>query len=77
MGRRRLQISNAVTGGSFGDWAFSNATQNPAGESVANHKYIGEFRFKSATGGAQPGLQISVSPDNDRRGCPSSAEGIR
>ena len=59
-----LRMSNAITSGSFSDWVFSKPTQSPAGESVANHVYKGEFKFKSATGAAQPGLQISVSPDN-------------
>src|SRR6478672_8774875 len=59
-----LRMSNAVTSGSFGDWVFSNHVNDPAGESVANHKFVGEFKFKSVTGAYQPKLQISTSPDN-------------
>jgi hypothetical protein len=63
-GGQSLRMSNAITSGSFSDWVFSKPTLNPAGESVANHVYKGEFAFKSETGAAQTGLQISVSPDN-------------
>ena len=59
-----LRMSNAITSGSFSDWVFSKPTLNPAGESVPNHVYKGEFAFKSETGTYQPNLQISASPDN-------------
>lgn len=69
-----FRISNAVTSGSFGDWAFSKSLTDEAGEPLAvNGGFSGgirqphfevSFDIASAVPGAeQSGLQISVAPD--------------
>src|SRR5262245_52036317 len=69
-----FRISNAVTSGSFGDWAFSKSLMDEAGEPGAvNEGFSGgtrqehfevSFDIVSAVPSAeQPGLQISVAPD--------------
>ena len=69
-----FRISNAVTSGSFGDWAFSKSLVDEAGEPTAdNAGFSGgtrqphfEVSFDIAStvpGAEQPGLQISVAPD--------------
>jgi hypothetical protein len=71
---RSFRISNAITSGSFGDWAFSKSLMDEAGESTAdNGGFSGgtrqphfevSFDIASAVPGSeQMGLQISVSPD--------------
>ncbi len=73
-GAQSFRISNAVTSGSFGDWAFSKSLANDAGEPTAESggssagtrqpHFEASFDIASATPTAeQPGLQISVSPD--------------
>ena len=59
-----LQISNAVTSGSFGDQAFSPGLTDPAGESVAKKRFESSFQIGTTSDVMQPGLMISVSPDN-------------
>src|SRR5262245_51723398 len=69
-----FRISNAITSGSFADWAFSKSLTDEAGEPLAaNGGFSGgsrqphfevSFDIASAVPGAeQPGLQISVAPD--------------
>ncbi|HJS27903.1 MAG TPA: right-handed parallel beta-helix repeat-containing protein [Actinomycetota bacterium] len=73
-GSRSFRISNALTSGSFGDWAFSKSLGDEAGESTAANDglsggtrqthFEASFDIASAVPGAeQPGLQISLSPD--------------
>lgn len=62
-----LRISNAVTSGSFGDQTFTPNLALGAGETGVgdseNH-FEAEFDIKSTTGAHQPGLVLSVSPDD-------------
>jgi hypothetical protein len=59
-----LRISNAVTSGSFGDQTFSPSV-TPAVTGTAQHKFASSFSIGTTSPGAQqPGLAISVSPDN-------------
>jgi len=68
-----FRISNAITSGSFTDWAFSKSLTDEAGEpGAANGGYSGgtrqphyevSFDIAAADPNEQPGLQISVSPD--------------
>jgi len=58
-----LQISNAVTSGSFGDQAFSPGLAQPAGE-TANKHLEASFNIATTADAMQSGLAISVSPDN-------------
>jgi hypothetical protein len=58
-----LQISNAKTSGSFGDQTFSPGLAQPAGESALRH-FEASFNIATTSDDVQPGLAISVSPDN-------------
>lgn len=73
-GAQSFRISNAVTSGSFGDWAFSKSLANEAGETVAENGgmsggtrqpyFEASFDFASTVPDAeQPGLQMSLAPD--------------
>jgi hypothetical protein len=72
-GTRSFRISNAVTSGSFGDWAFSKSLADEAGESNADDGGLSggvrqghfevSFDIAAADPNEQTGLQISVSPD--------------
>ena len=66
------RLSNEITTESFGDHPFSPGSGLIAGESTAEHPsgngpvtdtFVGSFDFQSATGAAQPGLAVTVSPD--------------
>ena len=66
------RLSNEVTTEGFDGHPFSPGSGLIAGESTAEHpsgdspvtdRFVGAFDFQSATGAAQPGLAISVSPD--------------
>ncbi len=59
-----MQISNAVTSGSFGDQTFSPGLTEPAGVSTANKRFDASFQIGTTSDDWQPGLMISVSPDN-------------
>jgi len=74
-GGQSWRMSNAYTDGAFGDWPFSPSLHDEAGETNAqnggvfsggtrqNHFEV-QWDFASETpGAAQPGLQISTSPD--------------
>src|SRR5262245_42929993 len=70
---KSLRISNAVTSGSFGDQTFSAPLANEAGETGAEptsspgtrqSRFEAQFDLASITSDLQPGLAISVSPDN-------------
>lgn len=62
-GDQALQISNARTSGSFGDQTFSPGVA-PAGASPALPQFNADFKIGTALSVQQPGLAISVSPDN-------------
>lgn len=65
-GCKTLRISNAVTSGSFGDQTFSYAV-SPAGEtstSASNNHFEASFDIAATQSTQQPGLTLSVSPDN-------------
>lgn len=59
-----LQISNAVTSGSFGDQAFSPGLTDPAGVSATKKRFDASFEIGTTSDDMQAGLMISVSPDN-------------
>ena len=63
-GTQALRVSDAVTSGSFGDQTFSPGLLSPAGESVAKPHFEASFRIGTTQTGLQPGLHMSVSPDN-------------
>jgi hypothetical protein len=69
-----FRISNAISSGSFGDWAFSKSLVDEAGEPGAdNAGFSGGTRqphfevsfdiVSTVPGAEQPGLRIAVSPD--------------
>jgi hypothetical protein len=72
-GNQSWRVSNALTSGSFGDQPFSKPLADEAGESTAENGgmsggtrrpcFEAEFTVASATGAAQDGLRITVSPD--------------
>jgi len=62
-GKQALRVSDAVTSGSFGDQTFSPALDDPAGESVRNKSFDMGFLVTTTQTTQQPGLHMSVSPD--------------
>ncbi|MCA9354444.1 MAG: SipW-dependent-type signal peptide-containing protein [Candidatus Kaiserbacteria bacterium] len=61
-----LRISNAVTSGSFGDQTIAPELAESAGETgvATNNYYEAEFQISSTDLNEQPGLVLSVSPDD-------------
>lgn len=72
-GAKTLQISDAVTSGSFADQLFSKPLVNEAGETDALNSgmsggtrqshFEAQFDFASTQATVQPGMHMSVSPD--------------
>lgn len=62
-GTQALRISDATTSGSFGDQTFSPGVASPASES-GPHFFDASFSIGTASAQEQPGLHLSVSPDN-------------
>ena len=68
------RVSNAVTSGSFGDQPFAPASDLYAGEAGSTHsldaagpvtnRFYASFDISSVTGAPQPGLDVTVSPDD-------------
>jgi len=68
------RVSNAVTSGSFGDQPIAPGSGQYAGETGSVHNFTGnppvtdrfyaQFTIRSATGAPQPGLDVTVSPDD-------------
>ena len=63
-GGQALRISNAVTSGGFRDQTFSPELSEPAGESAANRHFEAGFSVGTTSADEQPGLKLSVSPDD-------------
>ena len=63
-GAQSLRISSAFTSGSFGDQTFSPGLTDPAGESTPQRHFDSTFQIGTTQDGVQPGLHLSVSPDN-------------
>ena len=64
-GTQTLRLSDFFTSGSFGDQTFSPGLTQAAGEGpgLANH-FDSTFWFGTALASYQPGMHMSVSPDN-------------
>lgn len=58
-----LRVSNSVTSGSFGDQTFSPGLTSPANETDPTH-FEASFSIGSTQAVQQPGLFLSVSPDD-------------
>ena len=58
-----LRLSDAFTSGSFGDQTFSPGLAQPAGEALKT-RFSATFWIGTALATEQPGLHVSVSPDN-------------
>ncbi len=68
-----FRMSNKYTTGSFFDQVFSKSLTDEAGEASAvsdgfsggtrQTRFVAEWEFASATGAAQPGLSVVMSPD--------------
>ena len=67
-GTQALRLSNSVTSGSFGDQTFSPGLASPAGEGSAAAHFSARFKIGTALATYQPGLVMSVSPDNGSGG---------
>lgn len=73
-GNKAWRVSNEFTSGSFGDQPFAPGSGLYAGETGSTHafsgnpavtnRFIASFDFWSVTGAAQPGLDVTVSPDD-------------
>jgi Right handed beta helix region len=63
-GAQSLRISSAVTSGSFGDQTFSPPLASPAGELPLLPHFDATLQVGTTQDGVQPGLHLSVSPDN-------------
>ena len=63
-----LRVSDAVTSGSFGDQTFSPALLEAAGEAPARPHFEARFQIGTTQAGVQPGLHMSVSPDDGNGG---------
>ncbi|RJR14884.1 hypothetical protein C4579_03755 [Candidatus Microgenomates bacterium] len=59
-----LRFSNAVTSGSFGDQTFSPGLSETAGETGDQTHFEASFDIGSTMDVQQPGLFLSVSPDD-------------
>ena len=59
-----LRLSDAVTSGSFGDQTFSPGLAQPAGEPPLKTALQRDVLDRHALATEQPGLHMSVSPDN-------------
>ena len=64
LGCKVLRLSNANATNAFGDQTFSAPASRLAGESVTNDQYEAEFSFGSTKQSEQPGLALSISPDD-------------
>ena len=63
-GSQALRLSDAVTSGSFGDQTFSPGLAQPAGETPAQTHFTASFKIGTTSADQQPGLHLSVSPDD-------------
>ena len=63
-GTQALRLSDATTSGSFGDQTFSPGLASPAGEAASSNHFDASFQFGTALATLQPGMHMSVSPDN-------------
>ena len=65
-GSKALRVSNANSEATaeFEYQTYSAPTPDPAGETQANKVFDGTFQFRSTSAAHQPGLNVSVSPDN-------------
>ena len=66
-GDQALRSSDSVTSGSFGDQTFSPGLTQPAGESGLSH-FTATFKIGTTSATVQPGLHMSVSPDDGNGG---------
>jgi len=66
-GGQALRLSNAFASGSFGDQTFSPGLDDAASENGARD-FAGGFLIGTAQSTVQPGLSMSVSPDDGNGG---------
>lgn len=77
-GAQSFRLSNAYMSTLFEGQTRSSTTAEAAGEDLANTEYIAQFSFISTDPTAeQPGLAVSISPDNDHTGARMSYIGLR
>lgn len=62
-GGQALQISDAMTSGSFGDQTFSPGLANPSSE-LSNQHFEASFQIGTVNATPINGLHLSISPDN-------------
>ena len=62
-GQQSLRMSNRYASSAFATQTYSKQAAPPAGETLTNTEYIGQFSFIPTTTAYQPGLLLTVSPD--------------
>ncbi len=67
-GTQALRLSDEITSGSFGDQTFSPSLASPASETPGNTHFEASFDIGTALATLQPGLHMSVSPDDGNGG---------
>jgi hypothetical protein len=67
-GAQALRISSSVTSGSFGDQTFAPPLTAPASEASSTNHFEASFSIGTAVATQQPGLALSVSPDDGTGG---------
>jgi hypothetical protein len=67
-GAQALRISSSKTSGSFGDQTFAPSLATAAGESTGSNHFDASFSVGTALATQQPGLELSVSPDDGSGG---------
>jgi hypothetical protein len=63
-GQQSLRMSNRYASGAFAFQTYSEQVASAAGENQANTVYDAQFSFLSKTESQQPGLFMTVSPDD-------------
>ncbi len=63
-GTQALRVSNSTASGNFGDQTFAPLLANPAGESTSFNHFDASFQIGTTSAAVQPGLAMSVSPDD-------------
>jgi hypothetical protein len=67
-GAQALRISRSVTSTTFGDQTFAPSLAAPASETSGTNHFEASFSIGTALATQQPGLALSVSPDDGQGG---------
>ena len=67
-GLQSLRMSNRYVTGAFANQTYSAPVTPAVGEGLANTVYDAQFSFSSTSASEQPGLYMTISPDNGQGG---------